>query len=236
MGCVHSSAHIILVGFQRDMHKGLFGKSISVSVALHIFEIQVGFLYSYRRLRLAHMPSHVTARVCAPHTVAPVCFRFVLCPHPALSMVRLRLSTQSCPSANTERNNSTCRRHAIIATTIATVAATVAVIDASWNRLNPEPYHTSALSGRAWVQELLNGHRDRMKDNLALRPIVFQRLEKELIIRGGLRHRQHVDTTEQLAIFLFQIVTNNSICTTGERFQRSNETISRCIYLTIHHD
>lgn len=71
-----------------------------------------------------------------------------------------------------------------------------------------------------------------MKDNLALRPTTFRRLEKELIVRGGLRHRRHVNTTEQLAIFLYQIVTNNSIRTTGERFQRSNETISRYAHVT----
>ncbi|KAI0310556.1 hypothetical protein OF83DRAFT_1033863, partial [Amylostereum chailletii] len=52
---------------------------------------------------------------------------------------------------------------------------------------NPEPYHTSILSGHAWVQELLDGHRNRMKDALHIRPPVFRRLEKDLVVLGGLK-------------------------------------------------
>ncbi|KZV60826.1 hypothetical protein PENSPDRAFT_536394, partial [Peniophora sp. CONT] len=51
----------------------------------------------------------------------------------------------------------------------------------------PEPYHTSILSGRDWVQELLDGHRNRMKDSLGTRTRVFRVLERELISRGNLR-------------------------------------------------
>ena len=92
----------------------------------------------------------------------------------------------------------------------------------------------SALSGRAWVQELLDGHRDCMKDNLALWLMVFQQLKKELVVHSGLHHRWYVGTTKQLVIFLYQIVTNNSICTIGEHFQQSNETISRYAHVTTH--
>lgn len=120
------------------------------------------------------------------------------------------------------------RRRALSSVVIlAAVTAAYAAIDNAWNRLHPEPYHTSILSGSAWLQELLNGHRDRMKDNLAVRPTVFRRLEEELVVLGGLQSRRYVDVSEQLAIFLYQAVTNNSIRKTAERFQRSNETISR---------
>ncbi|KAI5898160.1 uncharacterized protein SCHCODRAFT_02473277, partial [Schizophyllum commune H4-8] len=51
----------------------------------------------------------------------------------------------------------------------------------------PEPYHTSVLTGRLWIQELLHGHRNRMSDNIGTRPFVFRALERELIRRGGLR-------------------------------------------------
>ncbi|KAE9388050.1 hypothetical protein BT96DRAFT_737037, partial [Gymnopus androsaceus JB14] len=51
---------------------------------------------------------------------------------------------------------------------------------------NPEPYHTSLLSGSGWIEELLNGHQDRMKDNLATRPPLFCCLECNLIQKGGL--------------------------------------------------
>ncbi|PPQ85132.1 hypothetical protein CVT26_004388 [Gymnopilus dilepis] len=125
------------------------------------------------------------------------------------------------------RNDS--RRRAFIATVASVVVlGAVAVIDATWNCLNPEPYHDSHLSGRGWVDELMEGHRDRMKDNLAFRPTVFRKLGRELVQRGGLVARRWVDTTEQLAIFLYQAVTNNTIQKAGERFQRSNETISTC--------
>lgn len=38
------------------------------------------------------------------------------------------------------------------------------------------PYHTSALSGHGWVQELINGHPERIKCELGLRLHVFQAL------------------------------------------------------------
>ncbi|KAG2074033.1 hypothetical protein BDR04DRAFT_966978, partial [Suillus decipiens] len=34
--------------------------------------------------------------------------------------------------------------------------------------LNKEPYHTSILSGHAWVQELVNGHPDQIKNELGM--------------------------------------------------------------------
>lgn len=120
----------------------------------------------------------------------------------------LRLSRLAPPHiAHSER-----RRRAFSAAVLATVAAAAAAaIELSWNRLHPEPYHTSALSGAEWVQELVEGHRDRMKDALALRPAIFRQLEQELVSLGGLRPRRYVDTQESLAIFLYQAVTNNSI-------------------------
>ncbi|VDC03190.1 unnamed protein product [Peniophora sp. CBMAI 1063] len=123
------------------------------------------------------------------------------------------------------------RRDAVLSLTVLLVITTiVSAIEVEWNRLFPEPYHTSVLSGHSWVQELLNGHRDRMKDNIGARPHVFRVLERELINRGGLRPRRWVDTTEMLAIFLYQAVTNNSVRQTAERFQRSNETVSNCFH------
>ena len=148
------------------MHKGLFGKKISVSVELHIFAIPIGFSYSYRRL-ICHI--NVIAQIWHELCHTPLVFASRVTCHPVFleSMVRLRLWPRS--SRDTEQNDGTHRRHrAIIATTIAIVTATIAVIDASWNCLNPEPYHMSALSGHAWVQELLDGYRNHMKDNLAL--------------------------------------------------------------------
>ena len=68
-----------------------------------------------------------------------------------------------------------------------------------------------------------------MRDSLGTRPSVFLSLESELIRLGGLQPSRWVDTTEKLAIFLYQAATNNSVRKVAERFQRSNETISRCV-------
>ncbi|TBU27705.1 hypothetical protein BD311DRAFT_369945, partial [Dichomitus squalens] len=45
----------------------------------------------------------------------------------------------------------------------------------------------SFLSGWQWVQDLLNDHRNRMKDSLGTPAAVFRRLEEELVHAGGLR-------------------------------------------------
>ncbi|KAJ7081525.1 hypothetical protein C8R44DRAFT_527075, partial [Mycena epipterygia] len=44
---------------------------------------------------------------------------------------------------------------------------------------------------------------------------------------SGLTHSKHVTLEEQVAIFLYTCVTGLSIRHVGERFQRSNETISK---------
>ena len=60
-------------------------------------------------------------------------------------------------------------------------------MEEEWRRFEPEPYHTSSLTGKASLQELPNGHRNRMKDSLGVRPYVFQGLEQELISKRGLQ-------------------------------------------------
>ena len=58
-------------------------------------------------------------------------------------------------------------------------------------------------------------------------PAVFSKLKQELVLKGGLSPSRWVDTSEMLAIFLYQVVTNSAIRKAAERFQRSNETISK---------
>ena len=55
---------------------------------------------------------------------------------------------------------------------------------------------------------------------------VFLALVSELRTICGLEDSRHV-TLEQLAIFLYMSVTGLSIQQVGERFQHSNETISK---------
>ena len=52
--------------------------------------------------------------------------------------------------------------------------------------LNPEPYHTSWLSGRRWVEDLKDGYPDHMTDNIGVWPAVFLKLEQKLVLKGGL--------------------------------------------------
>jgi len=120
------------------------------------------------------------------------------------------------------------RRRALVATIAVTIIAFVMeAIHATERLLNPEPYHTSQLSGRRWVEELKDGHPDCMADNIGVWPAVFSKLEQELVWKGGLLPSRWVDTSEMLAIFLYQVVTNSTIRKIAERFQRSNETISK---------
>jgi hypothetical protein len=88
------------------------------------------------------------------------------------------------------------------------------------------PYHTSILTGEGWVMELLAGHPERIRCELGVHCHVFLQLIQELRQLGHDRSK-YVSLEEQLAIFLYISVTGLTIRHVGERFQRSNETISR---------
>lgn len=92
--------------------------------------------------------------------------------------------------------------------------------------LDRADYHTSALTGEAWVQELLHGHPERMKTELGMRVPVFKALVAALRASGQGDGRR-ITIEEQVAIFLYAAVTGLSIRHIGERFQRANGTISR---------
>lgn len=100
--------------------------------------------------------------------------------------------------------------------------ATVALLEAAHTK---QPYHTSALSGEAWVIELILGHPDRIRSALGVSLEAFDALISELQAAGHTGSR-HVSLEEQLAIFLHICVLGLPIRHAGERFQRSNETIS----------
>jgi hypothetical protein len=91
---------------------------------------------------------------------------------------------------------------------------------------NKTPYHTSALSGHAWVQELINGHPERIKCELGMKLHVFQALI-EALHAVGLQDTRNISLEEHLAIFLHTSVTGLSIRHVGERFQHANATISK---------
>jgi hypothetical protein len=93
----------------------------------------------------------------------------------------------------------------------------------------PIPYHTSALTGEAWVLELMTGHPERIRHNLGINLGVFRSLLHDLYTNGHVRSRNGVSVEEQLAIFLYTCTTGLSTRLVGERFQRSPETISRYV-------
>jgi hypothetical protein len=91
---------------------------------------------------------------------------------------------------------------------------------------DPEPYHTSALSGEGWLLELLTGHPERIRNELGMYAETFSYLVSHLRDYGHVDSR-FVSLEEQLAIFLYTSVTGLTITHVAERFQRSNDTISR---------
>jgi hypothetical protein len=87
-------------------------------------------------------------------------------------------------------------------------------------------YHTSGLTGQAWVLELLNGHPDRIHTELGVHKHVFLALVEEL--HGlDMKDEHNLVLEEQLAIFLYTCVTGLSIQHVGERFQHANGTIAQ---------
>ena len=89
-----------------------------------------------------------------------------------------------------------------------------------------EPYHTSILTGEGWVIELLTVHPKHIRCELGVSSEVFILLINEL--RGmGYNNLKYTSLEEQLAIFLYMSVTGLTIRHVGERFQQSNEMISR---------
>ena len=69
-----------------------------------------------------------------------------------------------------------------------------------------EPYHTSILSGYAWLQELLHGHPECIYTELGVHKEVFHALIRELQSMGH-GDTRYVTLEEQLAMFLYTSVT-----------------------------
>lgn len=93
---------------------------------------------------------------------------------------------QACHPVHELIHKVTHHQKALIATVI-TLATVGIVLQTSQARYNPEPYHTSTLSGEAWVNEMLDGHHNRLKDNTGVQKDVFMKLKRELVRKGGLR-------------------------------------------------
>jgi hypothetical protein len=118
------------------------------------------------------------------------------------------------------------RRLALLSAAVAAIAACEAVIELMTPIINRTPYHTSMLSGEAWVQELLAGHPRRIHNELGVCQQTFLTLVQTL--QGiGIQSLRNVTIEEQLAIFLYTVVTGLSSTHVGEHFQRSPSTITK---------
>ena len=109
-----------------------------------------------------------------------------------------------------------------------TLAAGAAALAYGLPLYDKTPYHTSALTGAAWVCELLNGHPERIRNELGVHKHIFQDLIAALN-QHGMTSSKHVYIEEQLAIFLYTSVTGLSLRHVSERFQRANETTSKFV-------
>ncbi|KIK34024.1 hypothetical protein CY34DRAFT_39637, partial [Suillus luteus UH-Slu-Lm8-n1] len=65
------------------------------------------------------------------------------------------------------------------------------------------PYHTSALTGQAWVLELMTGHPDQIRHNLGVNLQVFEELLEVIRTHRFQPSCNGVSIEELLAIFLY---------------------------------
>jgi hypothetical protein len=79
------------------------------------------------------------------------------------------------------------------------------------------------------VMELITGHPDRIRCELGVNLHVFEKLVQDLRTLGHSDSR-YVSLEEQLSIFLYTCVTGLTVRHVAERFQRSNATISKCVF------
>ena len=123
-------------------------------------------------------------------------------------------------------DENTRKRIALIVGAAAVIAGASTVL-AYAARFEKTAQHTSVLRGQQWVDELLEGHPARFKNEMGMSKLVFNRLLEVLEEDGGLKDSRYVSSQEQLAIFLHfahRALSNRGL---QERFQRSADTISK---------
>ncbi|KAH7849523.1 hypothetical protein Vadar_019079 [Vaccinium darrowii] len=89
------------------------------------------------------------------------------------------------------------------------------------------PQRTSEQTGQAYVNFLLDGHPQTIKDILRVDAFTFRALVAELVSRGQLQwDKKHLCVEESLAIFLYICGHSERHRMAADRFQRSTSTIS----------
>ena len=137
-------------------------------------------------------------------------------------MVRTRLDARS----SEHRSTSSRLRHHMRSAALFSVLGAHTSVSYSFPHILKEPMHDSMRTGEMYIQELLAGHGDRIRNTLGLHRHVFQALVRELKMYAGLKDTKHVSAEEQLAIFLRLARTGLGQREARECFQRSPETVS----------
>ena len=116
------------------------------------------------------------------------------------------------------------------------LAALAAILSAAgaFSILGPtlfrQPQHTSILSGKLYLKELLSGHPESFYDVIGMSQGTFWHLLFELTSFGnlqGARSPGGISAAEKLATFLNQSRTGVTIRPLKNRWQHSADTLSR---------
>lgn len=102
-----------------------------------------------------------------------------------------------------------------------------ALYDGDNRSSKPARIHTSILTEKMYVSEVLEGHELICKRDWRMEKFIFHRFVKCIRDRNLLKDTRNVSVEEQVAIFLYAVSKNSSNRTLQGRFQHSGETISR---------
>ncbi|KAM7479047.1 hypothetical protein LguiA_027260 [Lonicera macranthoides] len=102
------------------------------------------------------------------------------------------------------------------------------------SRVKTNPCRDSALSGSAYVKEILNGNKVRCREVCRMDLPVFHKLCDIVRKQGILHDTSRVAIEEQLAMFLFTVGHSAGNRLVQERFQHSGETVSRYFNQVLH--
>jgi DNA-binding NarL/FixJ family response regulator len=86
---------------------------------------------------------------------------------------------------------------------------------------------TSKQTGEAWINEILNGHPIRCVNAFRMSASMFTQLCEDLHKNYGLTSTDRMSVKEKVGIFLYTLSLGLSNRDVAERFQRSEETVSR---------
>ena len=109
----------------------------------------------------------------------------------------MRAFTPFLKSMSLDKNT---RKHIALIVGAAAVVTGASTVLAYASHFEKTAQHMSILRGQQWVDELLEGHPARFKNEMGMSKLVFNRLLEVLEEDGGLKDSWYVSSQEQLAI------------------------------------